>query len=142
MVGGIVEVDSLPTMSTAGTRETGAPEEGRSPAEQLAVARQQFVGAIERGLGGKAAHARFADRIDGLIGHVVGLAPAPRTRLAVAALGGYGRRSLCLHSDVDLLIVFDGRIGARRGAVRQVGPPPAVGSQVDRGSPGAIRRTS
>ena len=26
----------------------------------------------------------------------------------VCALGGYGRRTLCLHSDIDLLIVFEG----------------------------------
>ena len=30
---------------------------------------------------------------------------------AVCALGGYGRRALCLHSDIDLLVVFDGEIG-------------------------------
>ena len=30
---------------------------------------------------------------------------------AIAALGGYGRRQLCLHSDIDLLVVFDGPLG-------------------------------
>ena len=37
--------------------------------------------------------------------------PLARSPVAVAALGGYGRRSLCLHSDIDLLVVFEGRLG-------------------------------
>ena len=36
----------------------------------------------------------------------------PDAPVAVLALGGYGRRHLCLHSDIDLLVLFGGRIGA------------------------------
>ena len=37
--------------------------------------------------------------------------PLAKSAVAVAALGGYGRRALCLHSDIDLLVVFEGRLG-------------------------------
>ncbi len=49
--------------------------------------------------------------MDAIVGSLVGAAQALTSRrLVVCALGGYGRRTLCLHSDVDLLIVFDGEI--------------------------------
>ena len=111
MGGGIVEVGVLPTMSNASSRDTGGADDRRPPSELLAIARQQFEAEIERGLGGRAAHARFSDRFDAIIRRMAAAAPAPRSSLAIAALGGYGRRTLCLYSDVDLLIVFDGRIG-------------------------------
>ena len=80
-------------------------------AARLSAAREQFSADIARGLGGRAAHARF-DRLDDLLRQVVSASdlgtPVP---LAVCATGGYGRRTLCLHSDIDLLIVFDGAIG-------------------------------
>jgi [protein-PII] uridylyltransferase len=97
----------------------GAPtDDRRSLRERLAEARAQFTTEIERGAGGRAAHARFSDRIDDLIRHLAGvaLADSPVT-LAVAALGGYGRRALSLHSDIDLLLVFGREIGAREERV-------------------------
>ena len=36
---------------------------------------------------------------------------APGNSVAIMALGGYGRRHLCLHSDIDLLVLFGSRIG-------------------------------
>lgn len=85
---------------------------GRKPlAVRLEAARREFIGEIAQGAGGTVAHGRFADRMDDLIRDAVAAAaPQARTPFAVAALGGYGRRALCLHSDIDLLLVFDGAV--------------------------------
>jgi [protein-PII] uridylyltransferase len=100
-------------MAAGRTRDATAADDRRAPRDQLAAARQQFVADIERGLGGRAAHARFSERIDDLIRGLADTAPgAAKVSMAVAALGGYGRRALCLHSDIDLLIVFEHAIGA------------------------------
>jgi [protein-PII] uridylyltransferase len=99
-------------MPTTKAEELQTAEGRRRLAALLAAARQEFVSDIACGHGGTAAHTRFAGRIDHLVAHIVDVARAhTRTPLAVMALGGYGHRTLCLHSDVDLLIVFDGRIG-------------------------------
>lgn len=88
------------------------PADGRRQlAVRLATARRQFIADVERGLGGRAAHARFADRMDDLVRQVVGTTTTAEAPWVVCAMGGYGRRTLCLHSDIDLLVVFDGRIG-------------------------------
>src|SRR5687767_2312251 len=78
----------------------------------LDVARRELIDATERGEGGRAALARHADCIDGIVRELVDSArPHTSAPLAVCAVGGYGRKSQFLYSDIDLLLVFGGPIG-------------------------------
>jgi [protein-PII] uridylyltransferase len=87
----------------------------------LDQARSELADATQNGSAGRAAVARYADRIDDLLRRVFAEAPPPSRRVSLLALGGYGRRHLCLYSDVDVLVLFDGPIGeAEERFVRQV----------------------
>ena len=78
----------------------------------LESARRELVDSTERGEGGRQALARFSDAVDEILRDLVEAASAlARTPIAVCALGGYGRRALSLHSDIDLLLLVGGRIG-------------------------------
>jgi [protein-PII] uridylyltransferase len=82
------------------------------PRAALQGARDELRTATGRGAGGRAALERYAARVDGIIRQVYGDAAKPgATAPAVFALGGYGRRQLCLHSDIDVLVLFPGTIG-------------------------------
>jgi [protein-PII] uridylyltransferase len=79
----------------------------------LAAAREEFVRQALQGRGDRAALARYTDQTDRLVRQIFGAAQdLTDTPLIVCAIGGYGRRALCLHSDLDLLIVFQGAIAA------------------------------
>ncbi len=87
---------------------------GERTAAAVAAVREEYAAEIRGGAGGHPAVERYSDRIDALIADIAHdarhLAGVP---FAVCALGGYGRRTLCLHSDLDLLVAFDGPIRQR-----------------------------
>ncbi len=55
---------------------------------------------------------QYSHRMDALIQQLFADAGPVTQPVAVFALGGYGRRELCLHSDIDLLLMFSGPIAA------------------------------
>ena len=88
----------------------------RSLAALLNAARDELRADVARGAGGRAALERYSDRADVLLRQLFAEAPVPKSPVAVLALGGYGRRHLCLHSDIDLLILFGNAIGTSEEA--------------------------
>ena len=72
----------------------------------LDAARAELRADTLRGAGGRAALERYSDRVDALLRQIYAAAGEPPSPVAVLALGGYGRRHLCLYSDIDLLILF------------------------------------
>ena len=78
--------------------------------EALASARAEVTADVRRGAGGRGALERYSDRVDAMLRQLF-IDGEPPYIVAVVALGGYGRRHLCLHSDIDLLVLFGERIG-------------------------------
>jgi [protein-PII] uridylyltransferase len=90
---------------------TTQPGAGSAIRSALDAARQELRADIATGAGGRAALEQHAARVDALLRQLYQDAGGPDRPVAVIALGGYGRRHLCLHSDIDLLLLFGARIG-------------------------------
>src|SRR5258708_2454558 len=103
---GLRESRNVPFMSVSQPDSTGSALRA-----SLDAARVELRAAIARGAGGRGTLERYADRVDGVIRQVFTDAGPYDGAVAVIALGGYGRRHLCLHSDIDLLLLFGNGIG-------------------------------
>ena len=105
----------LPRDAARGSRDGGAadPKLRRNQmAAALAATRREFALEARQGRGGRDAQARYAAQMDDVVVQLVEAGRAHTSGpLVVCALGGYGRRTLCLHSDIDLMILFAGSIG-------------------------------
>jgi [protein-PII] uridylyltransferase len=81
-----------------------------SPTAEIDAARRELAADADAGRGGRVALRRFSNRVDELLEYLFARASPASRAVAVLALGGYGRQQLCLHSDVDVLLLFDGAI--------------------------------
>ena len=81
-------------------------------AARLGSARSELAEAAGRGEGGRQAMRQYSHRMDALIQQLFAEAGVVAQPVAVFALGGYGRRELCLYSDIDILILFSKSIDA------------------------------
>src|SRR5688572_8656455 len=87
------------------------PGAGSTLKAALEAAREELRADTMRGAGGRTALERHSDRVDAMLRQLYNDAGVPDGAVAIIALGGYGRRHLCLHSDIDLLVLFGSRIG-------------------------------
>ena len=98
-------------MTTEHADATPAGE--RSLAETLRAAHDEYRAEIQLARGGATAAEAFTTRVDALLTRIYAEAASQtETPAALVAIGGYGRRHLCFHSDIDLLILFGGTIDA------------------------------
>ncbi len=92
--------------------EQGLGQDQRTArAARLEAARAELVAASERGEGGRQALKQYSHRMDAMVQQLFAEAGPLAQTTCIFALGGYGRRELCLHSDIDLLVLFAGPIG-------------------------------
>jgi len=87
--------------------------------QQLADSRQQLRQQHDRGLDGARVCARFTTMVDGAILKLYGAylgergeaeATEARERISLVAHGGYGRRQQAPYSDVDLMLLYEGKL--------------------------------
>ena len=81
--------------------------------EALQTARHELISQTRLARGGFDALARYSEQVDEIIRRVyLEVRDTIDTAVVLVAVGGYGRKQLCLYSDIDLLILFEESIRA------------------------------
>ena len=119
---------SLETDHRSMTGSTPGDDGGNGKARwaaMLAASRDEYAAATRLGRGGIETVERYSERMDDMV-RAIAAAARQQTSMPVAlcAIGGYGRRALCLHSDIDLLLLFERPLtGAEESYVKAVVQP-------------------
>ena len=102
-----------PIMRSEPRTSTPAAGLALSLQDELNYALEELVEQTRTASGGILAVRRYSDHLDELLRRIhIGACDLTPTPHALVAIGGYGRRQMSLYSDVDLLIVFGGPVGA------------------------------
>ena len=81
-------------MSDSSRTDFGSRQQPLSPSIHLDEARRELRDDILRGHGGRAALARFSDRLDTIVRQVFAAAPKTSQSIVVIAIGWLGERAL------------------------------------------------
>jgi [protein-PII] uridylyltransferase len=98
----------------------------QTPDVAVSIRTRRAQRAADESLVGRALCQAWSDDVDGWMAGLFEAALASRsdhTGIALVAVGGYGRRELSLQSDVDLVLLHDGRGGDLRRVADQIWYP-------------------
>ena len=99
-------------MPSTSSSSVASPQTESTLKDRLIAAREHLTAETQRAYGGISTVKAYASEIDVLVHEIYRDARKIESNpVALVAIGGYGRQHQCLYSDIDLLLLFDGRIG-------------------------------
>ena len=99
-------------MPSTSSSSVASPQSESTLKDRLIAAREHLTAETQRAYGGISTVKAYASEIDVLVHEIYRDARKIESNpVALVAIGGYGRQHQCQCSAIDLLLLFDGRIG-------------------------------